>query len=70
MILSDGFDVNDLQGVNFNQLDQTLVTFKGPDAHWNESGWINSILTIELPTRIKLTKAVKWQWANTVQAAK
>jgi hypothetical protein len=70
VILSDGFDADDLWGVNFDQFDQTLATSKDPDAHWNESGWINSTLTIEIPTGIKSTKAVKRQRANAAQAAK
>jgi hypothetical protein len=68
MLSAPDFDVEDLQGVNFNKIDIELA--KDPDGTGeSDNGWATSTLTIKVPVATKITKALRRKKANADRAA-
>lgn len=70
VLLADGFDTEDLRGVNFSRIDKILSKPEEVDAPWEGNGWMSSTVTIELPTGVKETKASKRAKASAAARAK
>ena len=64
----DRFDSKDVRGINFNRIDQLLAA--DVQSPWDGPGWKTSTVTIEVPTGIRQTKAVRKERAAQAQFAR